>query len=66
MSASMDLTFPAGSGDGAVQCLSVNIINNGDTSHQIETFTVTLTTTDTMILRESVTTIIIGDSNGKD
>ncbi len=61
---SRDLTFPAGSRDGAVQCLGVSIVDDGDASEQVETFTLTLTTLDTVILTGNATTIIITDSNG--
>ncbi len=66
MSASRGLTFPAGSRDGAVLCLVVSIIDDGDAFEGLETFVVTLTTLDTVILGISMTTVTITRTSGKD
>ncbi len=63
--ASMNLMFPSGSGDGAMQCLGVSIIDDSNAMEGEETFIVTLTTSDTVILGNSTTTITITDNNGK-
>lgn len=60
----MGLTFPTGSGDGAVQCLNISITADGDALEEEESFTVTLTTPD-LLLGNSRTTITIIDSDGK-
>ena len=59
----MELTFLTGSCDGALRCLSVNITSDGAALEGDETFIVTLTTTDTVTLGESMTTITIIDES---
>ena len=57
-----NLTFPAGSGDGAVQCLSISITADGDVLEGEEAFDVTLTTPDMLVLGNFKTIIIIAGS----
>ncbi len=64
VSVSMELTFPTGSSDGATQCLSVSITDDGDALEGDETITVTLATTDTVSLGGDIVIITITDSNG--
>ena len=61
VSESMKLTFPAGSSHGTMQCLNVSIVRDSDALEGDETFTTTLTTTDTVILEGDMTTITIID-----
>ena len=60
----MDLTFPTSSGNNAMQCLDVTITD--DTAlEDTETFTVTLTTADTVVmLGNNETTVSITDNEG--
>ena len=60
----MNLTFPAGSSDGAMQCLIVNVTPDNDVLEEEETFTVELITAETVILGNSMSTITITDNHG--
>ena len=62
---SMDVVFPSGSANGAMQCVSI-IIDDIDPLEIPETFAVTLTTASSVILTQNVTDITITERNGKD
>ena len=66
MTVSMDVVFSAGSANGAMRCVSVSIVDDGDPLEGDETFTVTLTTASSVILTQGTTDITITDSNGMD
>ena len=53
--------FPTGSANDASLCLGIIIIDDGIALEGNETFVVALTTADTVILRENMTTITITD-----
>ena len=61
---SMDVVFPPGSTNGFMQCISVSVLDDDDALPAPETFTVTLTTASTVILRQIITSIAITDSIG--
>ena len=62
--ASMTLTMPAGSTSGVVKCMNISIIDDG-ALEVIETFTVTLTTTDPdVMLGKNKTVVTIMDDDG--
>ncbi len=63
VSVSEDLTFPAGSGDGAVQCLCVSISNDCALEGE-ETFTVILTTEEPDMILHSTTIVTITENEG--
>ena len=59
----MDLVFTAGTSNGIMQCLSVKI-NTTHTVEEDETFTVTLTTSSSVVeLGNDMTTVVIMDSD---
>ena len=59
----MDLVFTAGTSIGTMQCLSVKI-NTTRTVEEDETFTVTLTTSSSVVeLGNDVTTVVIMDND---
>ena len=62
--ANMDLIFPTSSGNNDTQCLNVTITD--DTALEgAETFIVTLTTADTLVmLGDNETTVTITDNEG--
>ena len=59
---SMDLVFTAGTSNGTMQCIIVSI-SNTRTVEEDETFTVTLTTSNSVILGNNVTAITITDAD---
>ncbi len=61
---SVNLAFPAGSGDGAVQCVDISISDDVDGLEGEETFAVTLTSPDSVILNGNTAAIVITDTNG--
>ena len=59
----MDLVFTAGTSIGTMQCLNVTI-NTTRTVEEDETFTVTLTTSSSVVeLGNDVTTVVIMDND---
>lgn len=62
MPVSKQLIFPAGSHNGSIQCLKVNITDDGVVLEKEETFNVTLNTTDSVILGSRTTSITIRDN----
>ena len=60
---SMDLVFTAGTSNGTMQCLNITI-NTTRTVEEDETFTVTLTTSNSVVeLGNNLTTITITDTD---
>jgi hypothetical protein len=59
----MDVVFPTGTSNGAMQCVSVTITDNSVVEGD-ETFTVSLTTSSTVALGNAMTTITIMDMDG--
>ena len=59
----MDLVFTAGASNGTMQCLNITI-NTTRTVEEDETFTVSLTTSSSVVeLGNDVTTVIIMDND---
>jgi hypothetical protein len=60
---SMDVVFPAGASNGAMQCISVTITDDSAVEGD-ETFTLSLTTSSPVALGNSMTAITIMDTDG--
>ena len=58
-SSSVELGFPSGSADGDMICASIRIVDDRNEMEDDEIFTVSLTTSDSIILLESTTAITI-------
>jgi hypothetical protein len=59
----MDVVFPTGASNGAMQCVSVTITDDSAVEGD-ETFTVTLTTSSPVALGNAMTAITIMDTDG--
>jgi hypothetical protein len=59
----LDVVFPTGASNGAMQCVSVTITDDSAVEGD-ETFTVSLTTSSPVALGNAMTTITIMDTDG--
>ena len=65
VSVTMDVVFPAGSSNGAMQCIDVSITDDSAVEGD-ETFTVALTTSSAIVtLGNALTTITITNTDGE-
>ena len=62
---SRDVVFLPGSTNGSRQCVRI-VIYDTDPLESSETFTVTMTTTYSVIMEQNITTITITESNSND